>query len=200
MGKITMPGDSQGSSEFEREPVSMIVRTEVNCKMNSEYVSIKALNEYDPKQSSSWRNTLESQRGMCLANELKNNAFKLGRWTAQAILAGCDTIKLGYVSRQQPNDPWSHTVLGVETHKTANFAEQIGLTRNNLFGILRSIINDVMSWPDGKYLMLKDPQKSVVRMYEIPPETFEDDDEDEVFEEEEYQELDEEGNVVPQQQ
>ena len=60
--------------------------------------------------------------GACLATELKNNAFKLGRWTAQAgvhtshhhhfavhptstfaqaILAGCETIKIGYVPEAQ---------------------------------------------------------------------------------------------------
>lgn len=163
-------------------------------------VSVKALNEFDPKPNYAWRTHLESQRGACLATELKNNAFKLGRWTAQAILAGCDTMKIGYVSRQVPSDPWSHSVLGVQTYHTDGFAEQIGLTRNNMFGILRNIIDLVMSWEDGKYLILKDPTKSVMRMYEVPWDTFGEEDEavgDE--EEEEDPELDEDGNVpVPQ--
>ena len=117
--------------------------------------------------------SIESIAGACLATELKNNAFKLGRWTAQAgvqqsdapnhpfvvhpmstsaqaILAGCETIKIGYVpeaqcmarhatyisiepdeirSRQHPKDPWSHSLLGVQTYATSGFAEQIGLTR-----------------------------------------------------------------------
>merc|ERR1712003_234262 len=137
----------------------MLVRTEVNCKGDEpdDYISVKALNEFDIKANNSWRTTLESQRGAILANEVKNNAFKLGRWTAQAMLAGCDTMKVGYVSRQTPNDPWSHSVLGVQTYPTDGFAEQIGLTRNNMFGILRTIIDLVMQWEDGKYLLLKDP-------------------------------------------
>jgi translation initiation factor 3 subunit D len=32
-----------------------------------------------------------------LANELKNNANKLGKWTVQAILAGVDYLKFGWV-------------------------------------------------------------------------------------------------------
>lgn len=204
--KIQLPGSAKADSDFGREPVVMIVRTEVNCKMpdardGKGLVSVKALNEFDPKLNYSWRTHLESQRGACLATELKNNAFKLGRWTAQAILAGCDTMKIGYVSRQQPNDPWSHTVLGVQTHLTDGFAEQIGLTRNNMFGILRTIIDLIMQWDDGKYLLLKDPTKSVMRIYELPWDSFKSDDEDGDgdMDEEEDQDLDEDGNVAPPQ-
>mmetsp|Transcript_40240 Transcript_40240/g.121609 ORF Transcript_40240/g.121609 Transcript_40240/m.121609 type:complete len:525 (-) Transcript_40240:54-1628(-) len=204
--KITVPGNPKAENEFDRKPINMIVRTEVNCRMpdardNKGLVSVKALNEYDPKLNYSWRQHLESQRGACLATELKNNAFKLGRWTAQAILSGCDTMKIGYVSRQSPSDPWSHTVLGVQTHLTDHFAESIGLTRNNMFGILRTIIDLVMQWEDGKYLLLKDPTKSVLRIYELPWDCFKSDDEDGDGDdlEEQDQELDEDGNVAPSQ-
>jgi len=201
--KITLPGNPKGASEFEQNPVSIAVRTEVNAKMpgsedNPDYVSIKAMHEFDPKPNNSWRHHLESQRGAVLATELKNNAFKLGRWTAQAILAGCDTMKIGYVSRQNPKDPWSHTLLGVQTYATTGFAEQIGLTRTNMFGVLRNIVDLVMSWEDGKYLLLKDPTKSVLRIHEVPWDAFveeEGDDDDDDGEDE--QELDEDGNVVP---
>mmetsp|Transcript_21003 Transcript_21003/g.35073 ORF Transcript_21003/g.35073 Transcript_21003/m.35073 type:complete len:579 (+) Transcript_21003:100-1836(+) len=207
--KITLPGNPKANSEFEQNPVKLVVRTEVNCKLpgstelasgSTELASVKAMHEYEPKPNYNWRSHLESQRGACLATELKNNAFKLGRWTAQAILAGCDTIKIGYVSRQHPKDPWSHTLLGVQTYTTSSFAEQIGLTRNNMFGIIRNIVDLIMSWEDGKYLLLKDPTKSVLRIHEVPWDTWQDDDDDEeADEEEEEQELDEDGNVVPHQ-
>merc|ERR1712157_111916 len=168
---------------------------------DDQLVFVKALNEYDIKASSSWRMTLESQRGACLANELKNNAFKLGRWTAQAILSGCDVMKIGYVSRIDPKDANFHSILSVQTHITDRFAEQIGMHRNNVYGILRSIINMVMSWDDGKYLLIKDPIKSVIRIFDVPWETFQDDDEggEEEEEEDEGLEHDEDGNIVPQQ-
>jgi len=201
--KITLPGNPKAASEFEQNPVSLVVRTEVNCKLpgegKPEYACVKAMHEYDPKPNYTWRLHLESQRGACFATELKNNAFKLGRWTAQAILAGCDTIKIGYVSRQNPKDPWSHALLGVQTYATSGFAEQIGLTRNNMFGIIRNIVDLVMSWDDGKYLILKDPTKSVLRIHEVPWDTFQDEDEDDEEEEEEEEDLDEDGNVIPSQ-
>lgn len=204
--KITLPGNAKSDDEFEKQPVVIVVRTEVNAKMpgcdklsGKGLVSVKAMNEYDPKPNYNWRMHLESQRGACLATEVKNNAFKLGRWTAQAILAGCDTLKLGYVSRQQTNDSYVHSLLGVQTHMTDSMADQIGITRNNMFGILRTIIDLVMKWEDGKYLVLKDPTKSVLRVYEVPWDSFDSEEEEEEEEEEEVQDLDEDGNVAPSQ-
>lgn len=201
--RITLPGNPKAESDFEQNPVTLVVRAEVKCKMPGEdgqLVSVKALNEFDPKLNYSWRSSLETQRGAVLATELKNNAFKLGRWTAQAILSGCDLMKIGYATRVRPTDPWSHTVLGVQTYQTESFAEQISMTRNNAFGVLRNIIDVIMSYEDGKYLIMKDPTKSVLRIYEVPWETFQDDDGDgdDEEDEEEAKEFDEDGNEVPQ--
>lgn len=35
--------------------------------------------------------------GAVISTEIKNNAFKLARWTGQAILAGADQMKIGWV-------------------------------------------------------------------------------------------------------
>jgi len=201
--KITLPGNPKDEVDFKQNPISVIIRTEVGAKMpgeRSSFVTVKAMNEYDPKANYSWRTALESQRGAVLATELKNNAFKLGRWTAQAILSGCDVMKIGYVSRKGPQDPWNHVLLGVQTYNTNDFAEQIGMTRNNAYGILRNIIDEVLSYDDGKYLIMKDPMKAVMRIYSIDWDTFaEEEDDDEEQEEEEHPEVDEDGNIVPRQ-
>lgn len=42
-----------------------------------------------------WRQKLDSQRGAVLATELKNNSYKLARWTCCALLAGSEYLKLG---------------------------------------------------------------------------------------------------------
>lgn len=61
-----------------------------------------------------WRQKLETQRGAVLATELKNNANKLAKWTAAALVAGADMIKLGYVSRSHPRDNHNHLILGTQ--------------------------------------------------------------------------------------
>lgn len=62
-----------------------------------QFMNIKALNEWDSRHSGGidWRQKLDVQRGAVLANELKNNSCKLGKWTVQALLAGSDYIKFG---------------------------------------------------------------------------------------------------------
>lgn len=57
---------------------------------------------------------MESQRGAILAFETKNNKNKMAKWTAAALLAGADMIKLGYVSRSGPRDNSNHVILATQ--------------------------------------------------------------------------------------
>lgn len=94
------------SLEADNEPLHIIVRTELdavvknNISGEDQYMTIKALNEFDNKAQGSggaldWRTKLASQRGAVLATEMKNNSCKLARWTTQSILAKADQMKLG---------------------------------------------------------------------------------------------------------
>ena len=148
------------------------------------YASIKALNEYATiVGSGDWKRLLDPQPAAVLAKELTNNAFKLARFTAQAMVAGCDVLKLGYVTRRQPQDPWSHCILGVQTYNTDGFAAQIGMTEQNAYGIVRHIVDLLLPLDNGKYVLVKDPTKPVVRLYSVPWAAFDEDEEDEGEEE-----------------
>ncbi|XP_017098589.2 eukaryotic translation initiation factor 3 subunit D-2 [Drosophila bipectinata] len=146
-----------------------------------QFLSIKALNEWDSKAANSveWRQKLDTQRGAVLASELRNNSCKLARWTVEAVLAGSDQLKLGYVSRVTPRDHLRHVILGTQQFKPQEFATQINLNMDNAWGILRCLIDLVMKQPDGKYLIVKDPNKPMVRLYDIPENSFDSDAEDE---------------------
>lgn len=145
-----------------------------------QYLTIKALNEWDSKLSGGveWRQKLDTQRGAVLANELRNNACKLAKWTVQALLAGSDQIKFGYVSRAHVRDSSKHVILGTQQFKPNEFATQINLNMDNAWGILRCIIDICMKQKDGKYLIMKDPNKPMIRLYDIPDNTFESENED----------------------
>lgn len=153
---------------------------------DTQFLNIKALNEWDSRLSGGveWRQKLDTQRGAVLANELKNNACKLAKWTVQALLANSDWIKFGYVSRMHLKDTSRHMILGTQQFRPADFASQINLNMDNAWGILRCIIDLCMKEADGKYLLVKDPNKPVIRLYKVPDNTFESDDEA-FFEEEE---------------
>ena len=135
--------------------------------------TVKALNEFDSKVSGmDWRQKIETQRGAVLATELKNNANKLARWTCAALLAGADQMKIGYVSRVHPKDATAHVVLAAQTYKPRDFASQINLSINNMWGILKTIVDIVKPLPAGKYLLVKDPSKPLMRLYEVSANAF----------------------------
>ncbi|ETN44355.1 eukaryotic translation initiation factor 3 subunit D [Cyphellophora europaea CBS 101466] len=179
----------------DAEPLHLVVRTELdavvknNISGEDQFLTIKALNEFDHKAQGAggaldWRSKLNSQRGAVVATEMKNNSCKLARWTTQAILAKADQMKLGFVSRANPKSAQNHVILGVVGYKPREFASQMNLGLSNGWGIVRTIVDLVMKISDDgtdegqdrKYVLVKDPNKSVIRLYEVPLNTFDEDD------------------------
>eukprot|EP00897_Mesotaenium_endlicherianum_P004132 jgi/Mesen1/3747/ME000204S03007 len=172
------------------EKTTLVVRTHLDCVVEMRgqevFATCHALNECDPKVTGvDWRQKIENQRGAVLATELKNNANKLAKWTAQALIAGAELMKLGYVSRTHPKDNYNHVVLAVQAYKPKEFASQITLSMNNMWGIFKSLVDICMNLEEGKYLLIKDPNKPTLRLYEVPSDAFENDYAEEPLPEEE---------------
>ncbi|KAI9884360.1 MAG: hypothetical protein M1823_003856 [Watsoniomyces obsoletus] len=173
----------------DEEPLHLIVRTELDAVMKNnisgddQFLTVKALNEFDHKAQGSggaldWRTKLVSQRGAVVATEMKNNSCKLARWTTQSILAKADVMKLGFVSRANPKSNDRHVILGVVGYKPREFANQMNLSHSNGWGIVRTIVDMCLKMPEGKYVLVKDPNKPVLRLYDVPANTFEEDGDD----------------------
>ncbi|KAG9297961.1 hypothetical protein G9A89_018789 [Geosiphon pyriformis] len=167
----------------EEENLTLIVRTQLDSVVKTAtgddtFITIKALNEFDSRAQGAggaldWRQRLDTQRGAVVATEMKNNSCKLARWAVQSILAGADQMKLGYVSRANPKDQTRHVILGAQYYKPRDFAGQMNFSVSNGWGIVRTIVDLCMKLPEGKYILLKDPNKPVVRLYSVPPSSFE---------------------------
>uniref|UniRef100_A0A7N0RDB1 Eukaryotic translation initiation factor 3 subunit 7 n=1 Tax=Kalanchoe fedtschenkoi TaxID=63787 RepID=A0A7N0RDB1_KALFE len=158
----------------------LVARCEVQSviELNNQrsFLTLNALNEFDPKYSGvDWRKKLETQRGAVLATELKNNVNKIAKWTAQALLASADIMKMGFVSRVHPRDHFNHVILAVAGYKPKDFAAQINLNTANMWGIVKSIVDLCMKLNEGKYVLVKDPTKPQVRIYEVPADAFDND-------------------------
>ncbi|KAI5796640.1 eukaryotic translation initiation factor 3 subunit D [Geopyxis carbonaria] len=172
----------------EEEPMRLIVRTELDAVVKTgnkegQFLTVKALNEFDDRAQGAggalnWRAKLSSQLGAIVTTEMKNNSCKLARWTTQSILAKADAMKLGFVSRANPKDANRHVILGVVSFKPREFANQMNLNLSNGWGIVRTIVDLCMKMPEGKYVLVKDPNKPVLILYDVPANTF-DDEEDE---------------------
>jgi len=181
--------------------ITLVCRCEHDAVMigpngENQFINIKSLNEWDSKLAHGvdWRQKLDSQRGAVVATELKNNSCKLAKWTVGSLLAGSDQVKFGYVSRATPRDSTRHVILGTHQFKPSEFANQINLNLDNAWGILRCIVDTCMKLKEGKYLIMKDPNKPVIRIYDIPDDTFESDDDDDDDDEEDEEEEDEDSD------
>ena len=190
-------------STDENDPVDMVVRTELNAyvagasdkKPPSQLITIRTLNEFDSRAPGAggapdWRARLDQSRGAVVATEMKNNSFKLARFAVQSILAGADNMKLGFISRMNPLDPYRHTILGTAWFKPRELAAQMAYNLSNGWGIVRTIIDVVRAQPAGRFVLAKDPNKQVVRFFKVPWD-FDQQDEEEEPEEEEEEEVQE---------
>jgi translation initiation factor 3 subunit D len=161
---------------------TVVVRTELHgIVKNTQHMTAFALNEYTPSavvaspQVISWRDKIDSQRGAVLATELKNNSFKLAKWTAQSILAGADQMKIGFVSRATPKNNYEHQILATQFYRPKDFATQITLSEGQMWATFRMFVQMLQKQEEGKYVLMRDPNKAIVNLYKVPPETFEDD-------------------------
>ncbi|GMK55393.1 hypothetical protein CspeluHIS016_0204490 [Cutaneotrichosporon spelunceum] len=172
----------------EDEELDLIVRTEVDAYLGkkSHLITVKALNEYDPRQQGAgnkaldWRKNLDTQKGAIVANEMKNNSVKLARWAIQSYIAGAELMKLGYVSRANPRDAQRHTIVGLQSTKPLDFARQMNVSLNNGWGIVRTLVDMVLKQPEGMYVLVKDPNNPMLRLYSVPEDAFDEEEEEEL--------------------
>lgn len=176
---ITLPGQQYGNTPFSKKAITIITRGEIDAVMpgtTDSYVTVRALNEYNPFRSGkSWKAQLESQKGALIAQETKNNHCKVGKWVAQALIAGCEYLKIGFVTRNSPDSNSRHSILNVQTYKTRELGTQIGLQEDTAWGIVRGIIDLIMAQPDGRYTLVKDPVKPEIKLYRTSFEVVETD-------------------------
>lgn len=64
--------------------------------------------------------------------------------------------------------------------KPRDFANQMNLSLSNGWGIVRTICDFVLKTGpnEAKYILVKDPNKSILRLYEVPAGSLDEDDEE----------------------
>lgn len=87
------------------------------------------------------------------------------------------------MSRTNPRSTAEHVILGVLGYKPREFAAQMNLNLNNGWAIVRTFMDMILreASEDGKYVLVKDPNKPTMRLYQVPKDTFEDEDEAELL-------------------
>jgi translation initiation factor 3 subunit D len=138
------------------------------------FVISRALNEYDSKHSNTidYRQKLEQQAGAVIASEIKNNLAKLTRWTAEAVVTGAEQVRIGFVSRLNPKSNLKHQLLMTKLYTPATFAQSLNVPVRQLWGTLNAILTLVNKQPDGTYLLLRDANKPLLRLFKVPDTQF----------------------------
>jgi translation initiation factor 3 subunit D len=49
----------------------------------------------------------------------------------------------------------------------------MSLNPDHCWGIVRALVDMLMRQPEGKYLLVKDPNKDLLRLYAVPEDAFE---------------------------
>lgn len=131
-------------------------------------VTLRALNEYSARAGLDWRTKLDSQKGAIIVTELKNNGVKLTRWALEALLAGSDQLRLGFIGRLFPKDPTKHVIYGVDTFRPTDFITQINYNVGNGWGITKALLEQFKDFEAGRYVLLRDPNKPSLHIINAP--------------------------------
>ena len=146
------------------ENVDLVCRIQIDGAVDPEkggLLSIKCLNEVDPKVSGiDWKLKIDSSRVAILTNEYSNNSNKLAKWAMQALIAGIDCIKVGFVSRTNVRDPSKHVIVGVQSYLPSDLIKQLNLDVRNGWGIVKAFMGVFNGLEDGTYIICKDPDWS----------------------------------------
>ena len=142
----------------------------------TQFTNIYSLLEYDSRVSNTpeWRQKLDSMKGAVLATEFKNNSAKLAKWTVESILSGSDQMRIGFISRVNPKDRKRHSFLGNAVFKPLEFAQQMNVNLGSGWGIAKVVLDMCSKLSDGKYILVKDPNKPLLRLYSVPSSSLDD--------------------------
>ena len=155
--------------KFNLSDYQILVRTEIDAQFDENGVKVPiklfAVNEYDNNITGGYADKLETRRGFIFSNEIKNNSCKMSKWALKAHLAGVEYVKIGYVTRTVPGSPDKHNLLAVQKIRTLDLMQNLNLVYSNCWGVFKAVLDIIRKEADGKFVIVKDPSKPVVRIY-----------------------------------
>eukprot|EP01063_Lacrimia_lanifica_P029940 TRINITY_DN466_c0_g1_i1.p1 TRINITY_DN466_c0_g1~~TRINITY_DN466_c0_g1_i1.p1 ORF type:complete len:559 (+),score=286.28 TRINITY_DN466_c0_g1_i1:57-1733(+) len=134
---------------------------------------------------------MRKEEGAITAPEIINNGTRLAKQAVVAHLAGCDKVKMAYVARKKADRSQSHSILHFTQYELRDLVKHTGMSFKGMWNILTKIINEVVRCKNDemqqKFVLMKDPNKPLLKLYDIGEGGAEesDDDSDEEEEEEE---------------
>merc|ERR1711964_724486 len=97
----------------------------------------------------------------------------------QSVLAGVEQMNFGFISRRSTKDPYHHEVIASKFFEPMKFARQINLSVRNAWGVLQMFADLLLEQEEGTYVIMKDPNKTIIRVYHVPEGEFDLDEDEE---------------------
>merc|ERR1712070_1195671 len=91
----------------------------------------------------------------------------------ESIISGCKSILLGWIARQSDLSSNSHCILKCQRISVKEFTTNTCFIRpSNCWEVLNYIISELRDkdLEDGKYIILRDPNKACLRVYQAKEE------------------------------
>ncbi|KAG0681115.1 hypothetical protein C6P40_003865 [Pichia californica] len=160
--------DSQGSV-----PIIVRVSLDAYTYTASSNLALHSLLQYE---SNDWRTRFNGgAQGNIFVDEVKKNNNKLSQWATECVLGGINQIKLGFITRADPKSNASHLVAGTMTSTIDILCQQLKLSINNGWGIVKSFI-DIIEHEGGdndyRFVIFKTPNSQKVIIYKVPFDSF----------------------------
>merc|ERR1711981_446053 len=97
----------------------------------------------------------------------------------QSQLAGADSIKLAFVTRDNFKDDKTHLLVNMESYSPEELSVQAGLNMDNCWGILKNILETLKNVKkDGQYYIVRNPNEKELNFYRVPDEEDDSDEDD----------------------
>ena len=165
---------SQYGSAVSMRPLTVHVRgfihaasTDTNGNI-SEYHNIHCFNEgLIPSKKSTWKQSLQKEKGFVIVRELRENSNVFGRWLFNCIVSGASTMKLGFVSTNNNE----HSLLNIHSAKINELMVQYDFKLNNSYAIFREICDIILNdteHTECKYYITKESFNPNLRIHRAP--------------------------------
>lgn len=157
---------------FNIKGKKLVVRCEVHGKDNKDnFVNCFSFHDWGSRKNSYAEYLKNSQSGSMLTEEFKDNSFKVAKWYVQSFLAGVSTMKFGFVSRVNTNI--EHEVVHVQSKSLDSISQSVAFSPASIWSGVKFIMDMLSNLSDGKFVLLKDANKSSLAIYSVPQSTFE---------------------------
>lgn len=164
------------NGDKEETTTDVIVRTVADAYTFTASATL-AIHSLVQFESNDWKTKLQGgSQGNVFSDEIKKNNNKISQWTTQAVLGGSKTMKIGFLCRENVKAPSSHLVAGTMTFGTDMLCQQLNVSVNNGWGIVKSLI-DIIEHEGGaedyRFVILKSPNAPKIVIYKVPFGAFE---------------------------